>query len=291
MQNLPLLTPSDVAQLVSGVQVVGQPILGGQKLVFPCRIGHAKYALKFMVSRSHYVLGFDEIVARAKREVEIMSVCNSPYLVKPGPIDLTRTTFKGHRLLYYSEQWIEGRDLRTEIAASGPMNIPDVAKLGAQVSQAIEELWDHHKVHRDIKPGNIIFSQTTSDFVLLDLGFALDLDDQSLTGAGMIPGTLIYFSPEQTLPSTKRILDFRSDLFSLGVAMYECVTGIHPFYSPGMYRDQVLMNLVSTQPVPPVQRRADIPSQLGSVIMRLLAKKPHLRYRDCQQFRDDLSKV
>ena len=196
--------------------------------------------------------------------------------------------YNNQNLLFFTEEWIEGYDLKRKLENDGPFSYNDTIKLGIDIAQAIEELWKHSKIHRDIKPGNIVYDKNSGQYILLDMGLAFDLEDKSLTAYGYIPGTKIYFSPEQLSIDKKRFMDFRSDLFSLGIVMYECVTGVHPFYVRGMSDDSLFHSILNDVPKRPSEYRNDMIKELDYIIMRLLGKSPHLRYRTCQQLIESL---
>lgn len=144
-------------------------------------------------------------------------------------------------------------------------------------------------VHRDVKPRNIM-RRNSGDYVLLDTGLAFDLSDESLTAAFMTVGTPIYMSPEQ-LKNVRRGIDFRSDLFLLGIVMYEVITGKHPFFQRGINSMQLVANIISNQVEPPSTIRSDIPNSLNTIIMRLLAKEPHLRFKTCDSLINKLQQA
>ncbi|OPX86926.1 MAG: Serine/threonine-protein kinase PknB [Pelotomaculum sp. PtaB.Bin104] len=290
--GLPAITETDVEIIIPGCKVVGDRCNGGQKVVFPCLINEKKYAIKFMLvnldilaeDNPEITTGIlDEITARALREVEIMRKCDSPYLIKLGPVELQRVSYNDQIIILFSEEWVEGEDLSRELARTNVLQIMDVIKLGIQITSAIQELWSHSKVHRDIKPGNILHCSNSGDFLLLDMGLAFDLSDKSLTAFGQIPCTRTYVSPEQLNIAKKRSMDFRSDLFNLGIVMYESITGEHPFYKIGMSDMDIFSNVISYDPPPPSSLRRGISNELNDLIIRLLGKNPHFRYRSCEQ--------
>lgn len=149
--------------------------------------------------------------------------------------------------------------------------------MGRDAGCAIERLRVLRKVHRDVKPANIMRRYRTGEYVLIDPGYALDMSGPSLTRALAIPGTLAYMSPEQTIIDLKRVLDFRSDLYSLGVVMYEALTGVHPYCAPTMSEQDILQAIRTAQPV-------EIPGLavgfdgMWPPILRLLKKRPHQRF-------------
>jgi serine/threonine-protein kinase len=105
-------------------------------------------------------------------------------------------------------------------------------------------------------------------------------------------GTPPYFSPEQFDFSNRRtVMDFRSDLFSLGVTMYEMATGQHPFWTRGETSRSLFNKITTLNPKPPNEIVPDFPEELSDIIMRMLGKSPHLRYRRCQQLIDALREI
>jgi len=218
-----------------------------------------------------------------------MMQCASPHLVKIGPIDLRAVRIGADDLLCFSEERIQGQPIKNLLRPNQRgMSNEDLVKLGLNVGDAIEALWEHGKIHRDIKPGNIMRRDDGGEFVVLDMGLVFDLNDESWSMSPV--GTLIYFSPEQMdFANRRQVLDFRSDLFSLGVTMYQLATGVHPFMGNAQNTWDVLNNIKNLHPVPPNALQPDMPEPLSEVIMRLLAKRPALRYRRVSMMRDALS--
>lgn len=295
---LPLITSSDVESLISNCKVIGEPLGGGQKLVFPCAVEGVSCAVKFILlnNMSDDCDGtieskIEATKARVEREINIMKLIDSPYIVKIGTVDLTATTISGQNVLFYSEEWIDGQDLSNIMQSSKKLPAIEVVKLAIDIVQAISELWKLNKVHRDIKPQNITRRACNGSYVLLDLGLAFDLDDKSLTQLGLVPGTKTYFSPEQLDVHHKRDIDFRSDLFSLGIVLYQVITGVHPFYTYGMMDYELFSKIISQPIVVPNTIDAGIPKSLSDLICRLLSKQPSGRYRKCSILLDELEKI
>ncbi|MDD5005876.1 MAG: serine/threonine-protein kinase [Candidatus Omnitrophica bacterium] len=299
---LPNLTKEDINKILvdTPVAVMGKPAKGGQKIVFPIKINDELFAIKFMLvnipqsvedEEGQIRILIDEVTARARREVKVIEKCQSPYLVKLGPIPLTSLDYKGQTLLYFTEQFIEGVDLRNIIIKKQKLSIKEIIRLGRNITEAIRVLWMCAKIHRDIKPGNIMRSKQSGDFILLDLGLVLDLLDESLSKTGIVPGTLMYLSPDQIDLARKRQMDFRSDIFSLGVVLYEAATGHHPFMTGVNNPTDIIAKILDSKPPSPISLRSDLPIELDNIIMRLLAKKPHLRYSTCKQLDEALAAV
>jgi serine/threonine protein kinase len=158
------------------------------------------------------------------------------------------------------------------------------------MSLAIEELWSLGKIHRDIKPSNIMRRSESGDFVLLDTGLAFDVAGESIS-AGFPVGTAPYFSPEQFDYTNRRVMDFRSDLFSLGVTLYEVAAGQHPFLSATKSIAHLYTKILKFNPPAPSSINTAIPPALDRIILRMMGKSPHLRYRRMAQVHDALSSL
>jgi len=296
MADLPSITEAQVASLVSNATDI-QPIgRGGQKLVFKCTIDGMPYALKFAkvpklpedIETEDFPMS--DVAARARREVETMRDCPSAHMVNLGPVGLCFANIDNHSVLYFSEELIDGRDLRTILHDEGRFPPNEVTKLGLHVTDAIKALWELGKIHRDVKPANIMIRDTSGDYILLDAGLAFDVVGESLS-IGPV-GTLAYFSPEQFDFSNRRtLLDFRSDIFSLGVTMYQLATGTHPFWEPGDTSRSLFDKITTLTPQPPSAHVPDFPEHLDGIILRMLGKSPHLRFRRCDQLIQALSEV
>jgi len=294
----PTLLPADVSAILPDAHNVVHVGDGGQKRVFRAEIGGISYAIKFLrptvqqIATSEIaddVSVVDDVTARATREVQTLGQCHTPYLVKPGPIGLTAVELKGERLLYFTEEFIDGEALTTFLKTNGPLNPRELVLLGTHITLAIQELWGLSKIHRDVKPANIM-RRRSGEYVLLDMGLVFDLDDRSFSLGPM--GTAAYFSPEQMdFKNRRSILDFRSDTFSLGIVLYQMATGQHPFLAGAANSWEVLTNIQTMSPPPPKQLRVDLPDEMNSIILRLLGKRPALRYRSPKMLLDALRGV
>lgn len=264
-------------------------------MVFSGIIDGRKYALKFMSPNPSQVGGqnsefLDDVTSRAQREVETMQQCSTPHLVKMGPIGLNTTDIAGDPIIYFSEEFVEGQNLRSYLQSNGVFSVSELIRLSFHISEAIKSIWQFSKIHRDIKPGNIMRRDDNGDFILLDMGLVFDLQDESLSVSPV--GTPLYFSPEQMDFNNRRtMMNFRSDLFSLGTVMYEMATGQHPFTQGATTTWDVLGNIANKVPRAPRALRPELPEKLSDIIMRLLAKRPALRYRSIELFQRALREV
>lgn len=292
---IPQLTVEQVKTVVTSATDIQEVDRGGQKIVFSGIIDGQKYALKFMAPNPSQVGGqnsefLDDVTSRAQREVETMQQCSTPHLVGMGPIGLNTTYIADEPIIYFSEEFVEGQNLRAYLESNGVFSVSELIQLPLHISEAIEAIWQFSKIHRDIKPGNIMRRHDNGDFVLLDMGLVFDLQDESLSVSPV--GTPLYFSPEQMDFNNRRaVMNFRSDLFSLGTVMYEMATGTHPFTQDATTTWDVLGNIANAVPQSPIALRADLPEKLSDIIMRLLAKRPALRYRSIELFQRALGEV
>jgi serine/threonine protein kinase len=256
---------SDCAGLVLGAQLK----IGSQKRVWRCAYQEKAYVLKALMAD-------DATLRRVKREIQVMHTCTSVYLPKFGPLPLRELRLEsGETVLYFLEEYIDGMPLSS---VHRPMSPKDVVSLASCIAEALGILAQNRYVHRDVKPMNII-QRTRSDYVLIDAGIALDRDGAAITLAGDVVGTPLYISPDQ-FKFPQKHLDSRADLFSLGLTLYECATGEHPFLNDDMPRADVIYNILHLECFPPEHFNPTLPSLLSDIIMRLLQKDRDRRYPD-----------
>lgn len=165
-------------------------------------------------------------------------------------------------------EYVEGNDLTHYIPS--PADV--VVKIGIQITSALQYAHDHDIIHRDIKPANIKVTPT-GQVKIMDLGLARPSSAKRVTTPGIVMGTPAYISPEQAQGHT---LDSRTDMYSLGVVLYEMITGELPFHADDI--TALLIQHVQEQPTPPSQVIDDIPTHLEATILKLLKKKPDNRY-------------
>jgi serine/threonine-protein kinase len=191
---------------------------------------------------------------------------------------------------YIIMEWLEGETLGQRVEAQGPPPLARLLHLTRQVARAIVAAHQHGVVHRDLKPDNIYLVQrgTDPDFVkLVDFGIAklaLPGPSSHRTGTGVPVGTPAYMSPEQC--AGDRTVDHRTDVYSLGVILYELVTGRRPFQADGL--GALLLKQMTERPVPPGDLNPEIPVALERSILRMLEKEPAQRQQSMVEVLHDL---
>ena len=189
-----------------------------------------------------------------------------------------------HGVLYLAMEFLDGISLRQLLDEKGVLPIQSIIPIFQQVSSALDYAHSHQIVHRDIKPANIMILES-GVVKVTDFGIAKVLSTEtSMTLTGQILGTPTYMSPEQVKGQP---VDGRSDIFSLGVILYELVTGQKPF--GGQNVTTVMYKIINEPPVSPLEAGNAIHPGLAHAIGRALAKDPDLRYQTCRELADDLT--
>jgi serine/threonine protein kinase len=220
----------------------------------------------------------EEWKERFLREARTVAQLNHPNIATIYSIDQQGET------LFIAMELIEGQAL-AEVTAKGPMMPADAVRVAIHVCDGLSEAHAKGIVHRDIKPDNIILSPR---FVkILDFGIAKQIGgtaDPGLTQGGMVVGTPHYMSPEQALG---RAVDARTDIFSLGVVMYEMLSGSKPFIGEAV--TEVLLKIVMNEPRDIAQAAFGITPALANIIRRCMQKQPDDRFQDCEELRSALA--
>jgi eukaryotic-like serine/threonine-protein kinase len=185
-------------------------------------------------------------------------------------------------LYYITMELVEGKSLQALLDGGHAFPLPRTLRIMEQTCSALQFAHERNVVHRDIKPANLML--TPDDTVkITDFGTAKILQFGTMQQTSHVMGTPSYMSPEQV---KGRAVDGRSDIFSLGVMLYEMITGEKPF--PGQNITTVIYKIVNEDPVPPRQVDPSLHAGISAVVMKALAKEPEKRYQSCREMLEDL---
>ncbi len=232
-------------------------------------------AIKTMLTEGFAPAEFEEYKARFQREAQSAGVLAHPNIVTVYDFG------EDSGVLYLAMEFLEGKSLEAMVEEQTILPVETIIPMYEQVCSALDHAHRHRIVHRDIKPANIMILESGLVKVT-DFGIA-KMMSMGMTQAGQILGTPNYMSPEQV---KGRSVDGRADIFSLGVILYELVTGEKPF--GGQNITTVIYKIINENPISPRELDATIPVGLSYVIQKALAKNPDERYQTCRELAEDL---
>src|SRR5690349_12288183 len=221
----------------------------------------------------------EEYEARFQQEIKAAGRLNHPNIVTIYDVGKTES------VAYMAMEFLEGSELK-DIIASGDLLPPE--QVVDIISQVADGLWFAHQqdiVHRDVKPSNIMVMKGGMAKIT-DFGIARLPNSAVKTMTGLILGSPRYMSPEQVIGKS---IDARSDIFSLGVVLYEALTGIAPFDGDNV--NAIMYATVNTTPPPPSQHNRAVPAMLDLIVAKAMAKLLEDRYQTVKEFAEDLREV
>jgi len=226
--------------------------------------------------------GRQELAARFLREIKLLATLNHPNIAA------LRTALTLDNQLVMIMEYVEGTTVASRLER-GPIPVPEALNYIDQVLSALSYAHQLHVVHRDIKPANMMV--TPAGVVkLMDFGLAHGGNDGSpslsLTVAGTTLGSLNYMSPEQV---KGQAADERSDLYSLGISLYEMVTGQRPFQADSAFT--IMTAHVREAPKPPLALQPGLPPALNEIILMAIAKDPAARFQSADAFRNAVNQA
>lgn len=251
---------------------------GGMAVVYKakCRLLNRFVAVKIL--RQEFT-NDEEFVKRFRIEAQAAASLSHPNIVSIYDVG------QEDNVHYIVMEYIDGITLKDYIVKRGALNWKEAVNIAAQICSAIEQAHRNHIIHRDIKPHNILL---TKDGIakVTDFGIARAVSSSTITMVGSTIGSVHYFSPEQARGG---FIDEKSDLYSLGIALYEMVTGRVPF--DGESPVAVALKHIQNQPEEPKELNGSIPGGINDIIMKSIMKEQSARYQSASEMLSDLNRV
>lgn len=251
---------------------------GGMATVYRAKDLVLKRFVAVKVLREEYTTD-NEFIKRFNTEAESAASLTHPNIVSVYDVG------KDGNLYYIVMELIKGKTLKEIIIEDGRMGWKWSVKIAKQIAQALEIAHRNNIIHRDIKPHNIIITEEGTAKVT-DFGIAKAVSNSTITAFGTTIGSVHYFSPEHARGG---YTDAKSDLYSLGVVLYEMVTGKVPFDADTPV--SVALKHMQEKPVPPIVLNPAIPQSLNDLIMKSMEKEPSMRYNTATEMIQDLDRI
>ena len=250
---------------------------GGMGVVYKGEDLHLRrtVALKFL---SEKALANKQDRARFQREAQAAAALDHPNICTVYGIE------EAEGQVFIVMAYVDGPSL-SKLVKSGPLSLEQPLDIGTQIAQGLQEAHGSKIVHRDVKSGNILLS-SKGQVKIGDFGIALLIDRSRITQSGTSLGTVAYMSPEQALG--KRA-DRRTDIWSLGVVLFEMVAGRLPF--GGKHEHVITYSLLNEEPNPLAVARPGLPAGLERIVTKALRKEPEERYQHVDDMLVDLLAV
>jgi len=270
-------TLSEITNRIGDYEILGVLGTGGMGRVYKVRntLSHRVEAMKVLLPD---LAGQHDLAERFLREIKVLAALEHPNIAA------LRTALTINNQLVMVMEYVEGDTLAKRLE-QGPLPVPDTLNYIDQALAALSFAHQRQVIHRDIKPSNMML--TPQGVVkLMDFGIARSGTDRGLTMTGTTLGSLYYMSPEQVRGSN---VDARSDLYSVGVSIYEMVTGQRPFQADSDF--SILAAHIQQPPRPPIELRRDLPAALNDIILMAMEKDPARRFQSAESFRTALNTV
>ncbi len=270
---MPNVTPNTV--LGGRYQVLDKIGIGGMASVYRGMDQTLKRSVAIKIMLEQYA-NDPSFAARFKQEAQAAAALSSPYIVNVYDWGKDGDTY------YIVMELLRGTDLKTGLKNHGALEPRKVAQIASQICQALTVAHRHDIIHRDIKPQNIMV-QPDGNIKVMDFGIARARNSH-LTATNSVLGTAHYVSPEQT---QGKELGPTSDIYSLGIVMYEAATGKVPF--DGDDAISVALKQVNEAPVPPSKLNPKVDANLEAIILKCMAKNPNDRFQSAEELRRALA--
>ena len=268
------LVSSMIGQTISHYRIIEKLGEGGMGVVYKAEDTKLKrtVALKFLTTQA---VGSEEEKIRFIHEAQAAAALSHSNICTVYEID------ESEGQSFIAMEYIEGQSLKEKIE-TGPLKLDEATDIAMQVSEGLQRAHEEGVVHRDIKSGNVMVTEG-GQVKIMDFGLAKLTGQTKLTKTGTTVGTVAYMSPEQARGET---IDHRTDIWSLGVVLYEMVTGQLPF--KGEYEQAVVYSIMNEEPEPMTALRTGVPMELERITNKTLAKSPGERYQHGDEIEADL---
>ena len=251
---------------------------GGMSEVYKARCNKLNRNVAVKILKSQFADN-EEISQKFKREATAIANLSDANIV--NVLDVGNQD----NIDYIVMEYINGKTLKELIQFKGKLSFNTTINIALQIAKALECAHKNNIIHRDIKPQNILVTES-GEIKVTDFGIAKSVDSQTIINTTSVIGSAHYLSPEQAKGS---YTDFRSDIYSFGIVLYEMVTGILPF--EGDSPVSVALKHLQEKPIPPKNINTSIPDSLNKLILKAMEKETINRYQNIKEMIQDLNKI
>jgi serine/threonine protein kinase len=236
-----------------------------------------------VVAKVYSIVGASDLEDRVKHEFELIRALDLRGVVRALELERRGTT------LVLLLDWFDGVSLEQHCRGRA-LGLDECLRLAHDLAEILATVHERRVIHRDIKPANILIAPHSGEVVLADFGISVLLESERgrIHDPDVLEGTLPFLSPEQT-GRTGRGVDFRSDLYSLGVTIYELLTGQRPFTESTPL--ELIHAHLARRPAAPRSLRPELPNPVSALVMKLLEKAPERRYQSARALAQDLAQL
>ncbi len=249
---------------------------GGMAVVYEAKNDAGeRFAVKVLPAS---LLTDQSVIDRFDREAKSQASLRHPNIIRVYETAVDRD------LHYFVMELIEGATLERRLDQENKLPVTEALRIARKIAEAVAYAHDHQVIHRDIKPANILLS-APDRVTVMDFGLVKLVEAPRLTQTGAVMGTPLYMSPEQARGEE---VDTRTDIYSLGMVLYEMVTGVNPFEADSNLR--VIRNVIEKTPRRPKVLEPDLSAEVEAIILKAIARNKEERYHSARQILDDLDK-
>ncbi|HWJ03916.1 MAG TPA: Stk1 family PASTA domain-containing Ser/Thr kinase [Verrucomicrobiae bacterium] len=259
-------------------EVIDKLGAGGMAIVYKAQDTVLNRVVTVKVLREQFASD-EDFSKRFRREAQAVASLSNPNIVSVYDVG------KDEDQEYIVMEFVDGKNLKEYIKEHAPLQAEEAVNIAKQICDALDHAHKNQIIHRDIKPHNILLT-TDGRAKVTDFGIARAASAATVTHTGTIVGSVHYFSPEQ---ARGEITNEQSDLYSLGIILYEMVTGSVPY--DGETPIAIALKHMNEAPKRPSTLNSKIPENLEQVILRAISKYPEERYKNAKEFKEDLERV